>query len=197
MIVKTKKYALEQKTYISVALRQWVLQNWKWGFVPLGLILLNVVLNVTDVYDNYWIYIVIVLLTILYVLFWGVQITGIAQMEQSKPLFQKYVYEIDSRQILMRINAKEGGILKWNQIGSVEKDKNAYILFLDNAEAMKGMKAGWFARTVTKGLAKAQFLYLPYSIFTSDNDLRFTDALLRRKGFLPETIAPAEPVKVK
>ncbi len=197
MIVKTKKYALEQKTYISVALRQWVLQNWKWGFVPLGLIMLNVVLSLTGVYPNYWIYIVIVLLTTLYVLFWGVQITGIAQMEQSKPLFQKYVYEIDSRQILMRINAKEGGILKWNQIGSVEKDKNAYILFLDNAEAMKGMKASWFARVVTKGLAKAQFLYLPYSIFTSDNDLRFTDALLRRKGFLPETIAPAEPAKVK
>jgi len=197
MIVKTKKYALEQKTYISVALRQWVLQNWKWGFVPLGLIMLNVVLSLTGVYPNYWIYIVIVLLTTLYVLFWGVQITGIAQMEQSKPLFQKYVYEIDSRQILMRINAKEGGILKWNQIGSVEKDKNAYILFLDNAEAMKGMKANWFARAVTKGLAKAQFLYLPYSIFTSDNDLRFTDALLRRKGFLPETIAPTEPAKVK
>lgn len=197
MIVKTKKYALEQKTYISVALRQWVLQNWKWGFVPLGLIVLNVVLNLTGAYPNYWIYIVIVLLTILYVLFWGVQITGIAQMEQSKPLFQKYVYEIDSRQILMRINAKEGGILKWNQIGSVEKDKNAYILFLDNAEAMKGMKANWFARTVTKGLAKAQFLYLPYTIFTSDNDLRFTDALLRRKGFLPETAAAIEPAKAK
>jgi len=197
MIVKTKKYALEQKTYISVALRQWVLQNWKWGFLPLGLILLNVVLSVTGVYPNYWIYIVIVLLTILYVLFWGVQITGIAQMEQSKPLFQKYVYEIDSRQILMRINAKEGGILKWNQIGSVEKDKNAYILFLDNAEAMKGMKANWFTRAVTKGLAKAQFLYLPYTIFTSDNDLRFTDALLRRKGFLPETATLAEPAKVK
>ena len=197
MIVKTKKYALDQKTYISVALRQWVLQNWKWGFVPLGLIMLNVVLNLTGVYPNYWIYIVIVLLTILYVLFWGVQITGIAQMEQSKPLFQKYVYEIDSRQILMRINAKEGGLLKWNQIGSVEKDKNAYILFLDNAEAMKGVKANWIARTVTKGLSKAQFLYLPYSIFTSDNDLRFTDALLRRKGLLPETATLAEPAKIK
>lgn len=196
MIVKTKKYALDQKTYISVALRQWVKQNWKWAFVPLGLIFLNVVLSLTGIYPNYWIYIVIVLLTILYVLFWGVQITGIAQMEQSKALFQKYVYEIDSRQILMRINAKEGGLLKWSQIGSVEKDKNAYILFLDNAEAMKGVKASWLARTVTKGLAKAQFLYLPYSIFTSDNDLRFTDALLRRKGLLPET-APAEPAKVK
>ena len=195
MIVKTKKYALDQKTYINIALRQWVKDNWKWAFVPLGLIFLNVVLSLTGVYPNYWIYIVIVLLTILYVLFWAVQITGIAQMEQSKALFQKYIYEIDSRQILMRINAKEGGILKWTQIESVIKDKNAYILFLDNAEAMANVKANWLAKTVTKGLAKAQFLYLPYSIFNSDNDLRFTEALLRRKGLLPGAPLPAETVK--
>ncbi|GAB3705272.1 hypothetical protein GCM10027592_37550 [Spirosoma flavus] len=193
MIVKTKKYALEQKTYINIALRQWVKQNWTWAFVPLALILLNVVLSLTGVYPNYWIYIVIVLLTILYVLFWAVQITGISQMEQSKALFQKYVYEIDSRQILMRINAKEGGILKWSQIDSVIKDKDAYILFLDNAEAMANVKASWIAKTVTKGLAKAQFIYLPFNIFTSDNDLRFMDALLKRKSLLPGTV-PAETV---
>lgn len=198
MIVKTKKYALDQKTYINIALRQWVKDNWKWAFVPLGLIILNVVLNLTGAYENYWLYIVIVLLTILYVLFWAVQITGIAQMEQSKALFQKYVYEIDSRQILMRVSVKEGGILKWNQIASVVKDKDAYILYLDNTEAMKNVKATWIARIVTQGLAKAQFLYLPYSIFTSDNDLRFTDALLKRKGLLTDGTAAkavAEPVK--
>jgi hypothetical protein len=65
MIVKTKKYALDQKTYINIALRQWVKDNWKWAFVPLGLIFLNVVLSLTGVYPNYWIYIVIVLLTFL------------------------------------------------------------------------------------------------------------------------------------
>lgn len=194
MIVKTKKYALDQKTYINLALRQWVKDNWKWAFVPLALILLNVVLSLTKVYPNYWIYIVIVLLTVLYVLFWAIQITGIAQMEQSKALFQKYIYEIDSRQILMRINAKEGGILKWTQIDSAVKDKDAYILFLDSSEAMANTKAGWFAKTVTKGLAKAQFIYLPFNIFTSENDLRFMDALLKRKSLLPGAV-PAEPVK--
>ena len=194
MIVKTKKYALDQKMYINIALRQWVKDNWKWAFVPLTLIILNVILNLTNAYPNYWIYVVIVLLTILYVLFWAVQITGIAQMEQSKALFQKYVYEIDSRQILMRINAKEGGILKWSQINNVVKDKDAYILFLDNSEAMANVKASWIAKTVTKGLAKAQFLYLPFIIFTSENDLRFTDALLKRKGLLPGGV-PTEMVK--
>ena len=194
MIVKTKKYALDQKTYVNIALRQWVKDNWKWAFVPLALILLNVVLSLTNVYPNYWIYIVIVLLTVLYVVFWAVQITGISQMEQSKALFDKYVYEIDSRQILMRINAKEGGILKWSQIDSVIKDKEAYILFLNNADAMANAKASWIAKIVTKGLAKAQFIYLPFSIFTSDNDLRFTDALLKRKGLLAGAV-PAESVK--
>ena len=195
MIVKTKKYALDQKTYINIALRQWLKDNWKWAFIPLGLIILNAILNVTGAYPNIWIYVVVVLLTILYVLFWAVQITGIAQMEQSKALFQKYIYEIDSRQILMRISAKEGGLLKWDQISSVIKDKNAYILFLDNGDALKNTKANWIAKTVTKGLAKAQFLYLPFSIFTSDHDLKFTETILRRKGLLPETTAPAVAAK--
>ncbi|WP_080236690.1 YcxB family protein [Spirosoma rigui] len=195
MIVKTKKYALDQKTYINIALRQWLKDNWKWAIVPLGLIILNAVLNVTGAYPNIWIYVVIVLLTILYVLFWAVQITGIAQMEQSKALFQKYIYEIDSRQILMRISAKEGGLLKWDQISSVVKDKDAYIMFLDNGDALRNTKATWIAKTVTKGLAKAQFLYLPFSIFTSEHDLKFTETILRRKGLLPETAAPAEVTK--
>ncbi len=194
MIVKTRKYALDQKTYINLALKQWLRDNWKFGLIPLALIILNIVLYATGTFDHYWPAIVIFLLTVLYVLFWAVQITGIAQMEQSKALFQKYVYEIDSRQILMRINAKEGGILKWDQISSVNKDKEAYILYLDNAEATRNVKASWIAKTVTKGLAKAQFLYLPYSIFNSEQDLKFTDAILRRKGLLEGT-PTAEPVK--
>ncbi len=194
MIVKTRKYALDQKTYINLALKQWLRDNWKFGLIPLALIILNIVLYATGTFDHYWPAIVIFLLTVLYVLFWAVQITGIAQMEQSKALFQKYVYEIDSRQILMRINAKEGGILKWDQISSVNKDKEAYILYLDNAEATRNVKASWIAKTVTKGPAKAQFLYLPYSIFNSEQDLKFTDAILRRKGLLEGTPA-AEPVK--
>jgi hypothetical protein len=186
MIVKTKKYALDQKTYINLALRQWFRDNWVWAGVPLALILLNAVLSLTGVYPNFWIYVFIVILTLLYVLFWAVQITGIAQMEQSKPLFQKYVYEIDSRQILMKINAKEGGILKWDLIKMAVKSKDAYILYLSNEEALKTANANWLAKFVTRGLAKAQFLYLPYTIFTGENDQRFLDTILRRKNLLVE-----------
>lgn len=191
MIIKTKKYALDQKTYINLALRQWFLDNWMWSGVPLALILLNAILSLTGVYPNFWLYILIVILTILYVLFWAVQITGIAQMEQSKPLFQKYVYEIDSRQILMRINAKEGGILKWDMIREAIKSKDAYVLYLSNEEALKTANANWLAKLVTRGLAKAQFLYLPFSIFTSEVDQKFMDTILRRKNLLVETQKPA------
>ena len=186
MIVKTKRYAIDRKTYINVALKQWLRDNWKYIFIPIALIFVNAILGITGVYPNIWIYVVVFLLTILYVLFWAVQITGISQMEQSKPLFEKYIYEIDSRQILMRINAKEGGMLKWDQIKLVEKNKTGYIFYLDNEAAFKNVKANWFAKFVTKGLAKAQFLYLPFSIFTSDNDTRFMETILKRKNLLIE-----------
>jgi hypothetical protein len=186
MIIKTKKYALEQNTYINLALRQFFRDNWQWLGIPLGLILLNAILSLTGVYPNFWIYILIVILTILFALFWAVQITGIAQMEQSKPLFQKYVYEIDSRQILMKLNAKEGGILKWDMIKQAVKTKDAYMLYLSNEEALKSANANWLAKLVTRGLAKAQFLYLPFSIFTSEADQKFMDTILRRKNLLVE-----------
>ncbi|MBC8152933.1 MAG: YcxB family protein [Bacteroidetes bacterium] len=186
MIIKTKKYALDQKTYISLAMRQWLRDNWQWGFVPLGLILLNVVLNLTRAYPNYWLYIVIVLLTVLYVLFWGIQFTGVTQSEQFKPMFQKYVYEIDSRQILMRVNAKEGGILKWNQIKNVVKNKEAYVLLMSNEDAVTGMALNPLMKYMARQMARAQFLYLPYAIFTSDTDLKFMDTILRRKSLLAE-----------
>lgn len=187
MIIKTKKYALDQKTYISLAMRSWVKQNWYWGLIPLVLLIATIVLDVTGVLTStWWIYLLIILLTVLYVLFWTVQFTGITQMEQTKSLFQKYVYEIDSRQILLKLNAREGGILKWDQIRSVKKDKEAYVMVVSNDQAMNGMKVNWLAKIVAKGMKDAQFLYLPYSIFTTENELKFMDTLLKRKGFLAE-----------
>lgn len=187
MIIKTKKYALDQKTYLNLALKGWFKNNWIWLAIPLVLIVLNIVLYATDVVDFYWPAIVIFLLLVVYLLFWGAQFAGMTQMEQAKPLFQKYVYEIDSRQILMRINAREGGILKWDQIVSARKDKDAYVLTMSNQQALQQMKMNLLTKMVAKGMADAQFLYLPYTIFTDDNDLRFMDTILKRKGLLAET----------
>ena len=188
MTIKTKKYALDQKTYINLAFRQWVRDNWLWGGVPLALILLNAILNLTGAYPNYWIYIVVILLTIIYVAFWAVQFTGVSQSEQFKPMFEKYVYEIDSRYIMMKLNAKEGGMLKWDMIKGVVKDKNAYVLQLGNGlDGASTPSMNPLMKYLAGQMGRAQFLYLPYSIFTSENDQRFMDLLLRRKGLLTES----------
>lgn len=195
MTIKTKKYALDQKTYISLAFRQWVRDNWLWSGVPLALILINAILNLTHVYPNYWIYIVVILLTVIYVLFWAVQFTGVSQSEQFKPMFERYVYEIDSRHILMKLNAKEGGMLKWDMIKSGAKTKDAYVLQLGNGlDAASMPKMNFFMGYLAKQMARAQFLYLPFSIFTSEQDQRFMEMLLRRKGFLPDA-EPTTPAK--
>jgi hypothetical protein len=83
-------------------------------------------------------------------------------MEQNKPIFQKMAYEIDSRQILMKINAREGMPVQWNMIQRVELTKDAFVLYL----------------------SKAQFIHLPYRIFNSDNDKKFLEAILKRKELI-------------
>ena len=83
-------------------------------------------------------------------------------MEQNKPIFQKMAYEIDSRQILMKVNAKEGMPVQWNMIKRVAITKDAFVLYL----------------------SKAQFIHLPFRIFNSDNDKKFLEAILKRKELI-------------
>src|SRR4028119_2390699 len=99
MIVKTRKYKLENSTYIKLAMKHLLRTQWYWAAVPLGIIILNIILNLT-VYPNIWIYFMAPLAIILYLLFWAIQFTGVTQLEQNKVLFQKLLYEIDGRQIL-------------------------------------------------------------------------------------------------
>lgn len=188
MTIKTKKYALDQKTYISLAFRQWVRDNWMWAGVPLALILLTAILNLTGVIDAIWPYVVIILLTVLYVLFWAVQFTGMSQSEQMKPMFDKYTYEIDSRHILMKLNQKEGGMIKWDMIKGAVKDKEAYVLQLGANGSQQAALANLnpFMRFAASQMGKSQFLYMPFSIFNSESDQRFMDMLLKRKGLLAE-----------
>jgi len=95
-------------------------------------------------------------------LFWLIQFTGITQLAQYKQLFDKYRYEIDSRQIFMKISDKEGGMIKWDMILSAYKDKEAYVL----------------------EMGKYQFIYLPLAIFNNDNDRKLMDKIMRDKGLI-------------
>jgi hypothetical protein len=162
MIVKTRKYKLENSTYIKLAMKHLLRTQWYWAAVPFGIIILNIILNLT-VYPNIWIYFMAPLAIILYLLFWAIQFTGVTQLEQNKVLFQRLLYEIDGRQILIKLNAKEGMQMKWEMIKKAYKEKDHFLLVI----------------------SKAQFIHLPYSIFNSDNDVKFTESLLRRKNLLP------------
>lgn len=160
--IKTKKYALNKNVYLRLGMKQIVRQQWFWGFVPLGIILLNVVLNLTKTYQNWWIYLVAILGAVLYLAFWAVQFTGISQLEQYKQLFQHYRYEVDSRQILMKMNEKEGGIVKWDMIQAATVEKDGYSF----------------------ELGRGQFIFLPFSIFPTDNDRKLMDKILKDKGLV-------------
>lgn len=162
--IRTKRYALDTKKYIWLAMKQFFKAQMIWVLVPIGLILINAVISLTGVYPNIWIYVVIVVAAILYILFWLIQFTGITQLAQYKPMFDKYIYEIDQRQILMKINAKEGGVMKWDMIKSGYKDKEAYVLVM----------------------SRGQFIYLPYTIFNSDHDMKLFDRILKQKNLIVE-----------
>ncbi|MBC8111237.1 MAG: YcxB family protein [Verrucomicrobia bacterium] len=160
--IKTKKYQLATKTYIRISMDNLLRTTWYWGFIPVALIILNLVLNLTGWYENWWIYIFPPLLVAGYVLFWAIQFTGVTQLEQNKAMFQKMSYEINGQQILMKLNAKEGMQIKWEMVKSIKKTKDAYLFIL----------------------SKAQFLHLPFNIFNNENDIRFLENLLKRKNLI-------------
>ncbi len=160
--IKTKKFALEKNKYTAISMKQFFKEQLKWVLVPIAIIFINAILNLTGTYKNIWIYIFAVVGAGLYILFWYIQYIGITQLEQYKQLFQKYRYEIDSRQILMKISDKEGGVIKWDQIKSAYKDKKGYVL----------------------EISRGQFIYLPFDVFTGDNDKRMMDKILKDKALI-------------
>ncbi len=161
MNIKTKKYELETNTYLKLGLT-YVAKKWWWAWlIPVAIMLIPI----AYVPAFWWCFGIALTLTILYVLFWVIQFTGITQMEQYKMLFEKMSYEINSQHILMKKNAREGMPIKWEQIQEVKVGKDAYTFVI----------------------SMAQFVHLPFSIFRSDRDLKFMEVLLRRKGLLPSS----------
>ncbi|MFT4031434.1 MAG: YcxB family protein [Siphonobacter sp.] len=162
--IRTKKTGLEPKQYIGLALSDWIKKEWFWFLIPAGVIILNVILNVTKGYPNWWIYLLAALGAIGFGLFRAMQFTATTQVEQNKPMFEKFVYEFDNRQIFVWKNRekREGGQLPWNMVQSVRKDKEAYVFIL----------------------GKYQYLYLPFSAFNSEHDVKMFETILTRKELL-------------
>lgn len=158
MIVKTKKYKLESGTYIKMGLVNVLKEQW-W----VVLIAVAIACGYFWIVSWWWISMAI-LAYLLYLLFWVIQFAGVTQVEQNKMMFEKMSYEIDSRQILMKLNIKQGMPVNWNMIKKAETTKDAFVLTM----------------------SKAQFIHLPFRIFNSENDKKFMETILKRKGYLAE-----------
>jgi hypothetical protein len=156
MIVKTKNYRLEKNTYIRTAFISILKQQW-W----VSLIVLAICSGYIFV-PSWWWFFAAFFGAGLFLLFWWIQFYGVTQLEQGKMLFERFSYEISSQQILMKINAREGMPMKWDQIKKAKVGKDYFVLFLN----------------------KAQLIYLPFKIFNSDNERKFMTSILKTKGLV-------------
>jgi len=157
MIAKTKKYKLEKKRYMRLGLVNVLKEQWWVVLIALG------IASLTFVYpETIWFYIIAGAGFILYLIFWLIQFVGVTQLPQNSILFEKLAYEIDSRQILIKFSTKQGMPITWDQIKKAYRFRKTFILII----------------------SKAQFIHLPYTIFNSDNEIKFVEALLRRKNFI-------------
>lgn len=156
MIVKTRNYKLDKKEYRKLALTNILKKQW-W----VSLIVLAICLGFVWIQSIWW-FIFAILGGGLYLLFWWIQFYGVTQLEQGKMLFEKFSYEITSQQIIMKLNAREGMPMKWEQIKSAQIGKDYFLLFVN----------------------KAQLIHLPFKIFNSENERKFLTSILRNKGLL-------------
>lgn len=156
---KTKKYQVPVNTYIKIGLSN-VVKEWWWAFlVPVALVILGAFIS------KGWLIglsITALLLIIFYLLFWAAQFYGLTQVPQGKVLFEKLSYEFDPKQIKIMKNQKEGMVMPWENIKKVTKGKDSFTL----------------------KLSLVQYIHLPFDIFQTENDLKFTEKLFERKGLI-------------
>ena len=156
MSVKTKKVKMESNAYVKYALVN-VIKEWWWAFlVPAALTGLSFALGA------HWPWITALVVTIIYLLFWVIQFVGVTQHPNFKMMFEKVNYEINSQQVLMKLNAKQGMPMKWDMIKRATSTKDSFVLFIN----------------------RAQLIHLPKSIFNNQNDIKFVESILKRKGYI-------------
>jgi len=156
MIVKTKKYQLSTKKYIKLGMLNILRSQWWVILIALAIAAMTFVIP-----SNWW-WIGSLTAFVLYGVFWLIQFAGVPQLEQNKILFERLNYEITSQQILIKLNPKQGMPMKWENIKRVFVGKDFFLLVL----------------------SKAQFIYLPFKIFNSDNERKFMETILRRKNYI-------------
>jgi hypothetical protein len=158
MIVKTRKYQLPKNTYVKLGLMA-ILKK-QWWFIGAPILVGCIAFMLPDY--KWWFISLSLTAVILYALFWLIQFYGVTQLEQNKIMFERLSYEIDSRQILIKLNPKQGSPIAWNMIQSAYKRKDDFVLVV----------------------SKAQFIHLPFKIFNSEHDVKFVESILKRKELI-------------
>lgn len=158
MIVKTKKYKLETGTYIKLAMTNILTKQW-W----VSLIVLALCSGYLFIPNTWWFWGTSIAV-IIYLLFWLIQFAGVTQLEQTKILFDKLSYEINSQQIMIKLSSKQGMPMKWEQITKAKVSKDAIVLIVNNA----------------------QLMHFPFKIFKTENERKFVETILKRKGLIKE-----------
>lgn len=178
LAIRTKKTQLDTNTYTRLAMAQVWKKEWWYALIPFAVGVLPAL-----IWPSWWWLASGLVLTVLYVLLRSAQITGVTQMEQSKPLFERVNYEIDNRQLIARLNEKQGMNIGWEMINRVRITPDGYMLYLKQGEAPQEL-AGW-RRWVARTFDVPVFMLLPTRIFNSPNDIKLFEAILRRKNLLP------------
>jgi len=156
MIVKTRKFQLKTKKYIRLGLKNIFKEQWWVILIAIALASMSFVI------PSVWWYIGAGIGYLLYILFWVIQFAGVTQLDQGKMLFEKLSYEIDSRQVLIKLSSKQGMPIKWENIKRAWAGKDHFVLVI----------------------SKAQFIYLPHKVFNTENQIKFVETILRRKGYI-------------
>lgn len=175
--IRTKKYQLDKDMFTKVALGKVWRKEWWYAMIPFVLLMLPAVFDF-----SWWWVAAAVIVTILFIALRSAQIVGVTRVEQGNVLFEKLTYDIDSRQILMKRNEREGMTMTWDMIERAERTDDAYLLWLQapTAAQLPGGWKGWVARTFQAPV----FIHLPYRIFVGTNDVKLMESLLRRKSLL-------------
>ena len=151
LAIRTKKTQLTTDTYTKMVMGEVWKKDWVYALIPFALGLVPALF----VHSWWWIVLAVVL-TILFVLFRSAQVTGITQMEQSKPLFERMAFEMDNKQLLLRVGPEKEGKamqLTWDMIGRVRRDADAYVLYLKPGTPPADMPpgaCGWHVRSMCR-----------------------------------------------
>jgi hypothetical protein len=156
MIVKTKKYKIPTNTFIKLGLKGILKEQWWVWLIFIALC------SMTFVIPSNWWWIGALIALVIYWLFWLIQFAGVTQLDQAKMLFEKLSYQISSKEIIIWVNTKQGMPVTWDKVKKASIEKDAFLL----------------------SLSKVQLIYLPFKIFNTENDKRFVESILKRKGLV-------------